>query len=304
MAAPRIICIGAAHVDIHARALAPIVEGSSNPVRTTQTRGGVACNVAVWLAHIGATVSLISRVGNDAAGDAVMRELDALGIDHSGLTRSTTCPTASYTAALDPTGDLHVGLADMAIYDEITPTMVDLALETTEPADAWFIDTNLPTDVIHHIANRAPASVLLAGDTVSAAKAPRVRAACPRLGLLITNDAEVAAILDDTEMRNFTAGLRDMGLDRTLIGRAEDGIRVMDQAGESDHPSMASTIVDVTGAGDALAAGALYGIITGHPMDIAVRIGLAAAAWSVGSPKPVPDGVTIGALLDRASITR
>jgi pseudouridine kinase len=304
MAAPRIICMGAAHVDILARALAPIIEGSSNPVRTTQTRGGVACNVAVWLAHIGASVSLISRIGDDAAGDAVVAELDALGIDRSGLSRSATCPTASYTAALDPAGDLHIGLADMAIYDEITPTMVDLALETTDPADAWFIDTNLPTDVIRHIANRAPASVILAGDTVSAAKASRIRAACPRLDLLVTNDAEMAAILDDTEARNFIADLRDMGPDRVLIGRAEDGVKVMDQASESDHPSMASTITDVTGAGDALAAGALYGITTGYPMDIAVRIGLAAAAWSVGSPTPVPVGVTIGALLDRASITR
>src|SRR4051794_28562466 len=125
-----IACIGAAHVDRRAHALGPVVPGSSNPVRIGTASGGVARNVAENLARLGCAVSLVSRVGSDPEGAALRAGLADLGIDIAGLARSDTASTASYTALLDPSGELVVGLADMAIYDELTPA----ALEPLLPA--------------------------------------------------------------------------------------------------------------------------------------------------------------------------
>lgn len=301
---PRIVCFGAAHVDIRARALDPIVDGTSNPVKTSRARGGVAGNVAAWLARLGNDVALVSRLGHDLAGDTVLGELIEFGVECSGVSRSRGAPTASYTAALEPSGDLRLGLADTAIYDEITPAIVDRALERIGLAEIWFLDANLPKAVIRHLATHAPGSTLLAADTVSVAKAPRLRVAHPRLDLLVTNASEVEAVLGPSLEPDPAASLSAIGLDHVIIGRAQEGARVVDREGARDHASLASRLVDVTGAGDALAAGVLHGILTERPMAEAIRMGLAAAAVAVESDTPLPATINHAALLDRAAIRR
>ena len=53
-------------------------------------------------------------------------------------------PTANHPTALDPGGEVHAGLLDMAIYYELTPDRIDAALPELRHAYAWFVDTDLP----------------------------------------------------------------------------------------------------------------------------------------------------------------
>jgi pseudouridine kinase len=300
--APRVICFGAAHVDIHARALRPIVDGTSNPVEASRTRGGVAGNVATWLASLGCETNLVTRLGRDVAGDGVIGELEALGIGLAGTSRSNATATASYTAALDPTGELHVGLADMAVYDEITPDQVDTALTRLGGADAWFVDANLPEPTIAHLSNIIPEATLFAADTVSLSKSPRLRPALARLDILITNVAEVSSLLPSSTPETAATALRTLGSDHVLIGRGADGVLYGEQRGITAHPSAIARVIDVTGAGDALAAGMLFGMLSGRTTDETLRIALAAAALAVESPTPVPTRIDQTSLFARASI--
>src|SRR3954454_15657445 len=98
---PSVACIGAAHIDRKATASGPIVPGSSNPVTMRVSAGGVARNVAENLARLGLSVTMVSRVGSDREGDAVLDGLEESGIGLEFCTRSTTSPTATYTALLD-----------------------------------------------------------------------------------------------------------------------------------------------------------------------------------------------------------
>ena len=66
--AASIVCIGGANVDRKARLLAPFQLGTSHPVTTTQTAGGVARNVAENLGRLAQPVSLVSTVGDDRDG--------------------------------------------------------------------------------------------------------------------------------------------------------------------------------------------------------------------------------------------
>jgi len=49
------------------------------------------------------------------------------------------------------------------------------------------------------------------------------------------------------------------------------------------------TPVDATGAGDQFAAGFLYGISTGAPMDVAAKMGVLCAAEVIGHIGPRPE---------------
>ena len=297
----RVICFGAAHVDIRARGLAPLIEGSSNPVDVQRARGGVAGNVAGWLSALGHEVFLVTRVGDDADGAFVLSELTRLGVHCDAVTRDPGRPTATYTAAMEPNGELRLGLADMAIHDGFTPEQIDRALEIAGAAELWFLDANLPQDVIRHLGARVPTSTMLAADTVSVTKAPRILSACPRLDLLVANEAEAAAMLDREGAAAQSDTIQTLGIGRAIIGRGAGGVAILDHGRVYELAAFPSNVVDVTGGGDALAAGCLHGILKGVPMAGAARLGLATAAFTVESETPHPIGINAADLHASAS---
>jgi pseudouridine kinase len=104
----------------------------------------VARNVAINLASLGCRVLLCSRVGDDEAG----RQVRSQPVDTSLISISERRPTASYTAVLEPDGELVLGLADMDVYEELTPSVLLPALPTLREASLWFLDANLPAATI------------------------------------------------------------------------------------------------------------------------------------------------------------
>ena len=142
-----IACIGGAHIDRHGVLAGPLVLGTSNPGRVSSDFGGVARNVAENLARLGVPTSILSRVGDDESGRGVLAHLGQLGIDTSQVTISAASPTASYTAVLQSDGELVLGLADMQIYDEITPALIEPVLPRLRAYDFWFADANLPGEM-------------------------------------------------------------------------------------------------------------------------------------------------------------
>ncbi len=126
---PAITAIGAAHIDRIVRLDAPAVPGASNPGRTTSRAGGVIRNAAETAARLGVGVRLVTRVGADAEAARVRDSLSGLPVTFAPLAVRSDVPTASYTAVLDPRGDLVIGLADMAAYETITPAEVLAALD-------------------------------------------------------------------------------------------------------------------------------------------------------------------------------
>jgi len=141
----KMLCIGGAHLDRKAYALSAVVAGSSNPVRLSTGWGGVARNVAETLVRLGASAGLVSRLGADAEGDRLLAALGALGIDTGLIVRVPGESTASYTALIDPAGELVVGLADMAIYDGMDEAFFAPIKPSLAGHAAWFVDANLPT---------------------------------------------------------------------------------------------------------------------------------------------------------------
>jgi pseudouridine kinase len=272
---------GAIALDSRLTALLPLVGGTSNPVKGREAPGGVGRNVAVAMARLGCRVSLASRVGQDAAGTALLTELDGEGIDTQEVGRSCKAPTARYWAVLEPTGELALGLADMAVLDELEPAELEPAM--TLPAVAWFIDANLAEAAIEHLLDHPARPALVAVDTVSTAKARRLKGKLAKVDLLFTNTAEAEVLAGDAEPQRLLA----QGAKAVVIGAGAAGLVVADAGGVSRLAALAIQKVDVTGAGDALAAATLAARLAGLELKAAARIGrLAAAAVLEGSTFP------------------
>jgi pseudouridine kinase len=294
---PVIACIGGAHLDRRAILRAPLVLGTSNPGTVYTDFGGVARNVAQNLACLGCRVLLCSRVGDDEAG----RHVRAQPLDTSLVTVSDTCPTASYAAILENTGELIMGLADMDIYDEVTPAILAPALPRLREAALWFIDANLSGDTIDWLLVAA-GQIPVAVDAISVAKSHRLRPLLPRIRYFFCNLAQAGAIaaVGFTDPSEAAQSLRCLGAVAGIVSAGQQGIAVYDATAISTMSALPAVSRDVTGAGDALVSGTLYGLAQRLDLRSAARLGLAAAAITVESANSTASHLTAEALHARA----
>lgn len=77
------LCIGDLALDVVALLRTEITYGSDTQAHISTHGGGTGGNVATWLGANKVPVFLVTRVGKDTAGDALVRELDAFGVEHN-----------------------------------------------------------------------------------------------------------------------------------------------------------------------------------------------------------------------------
>ena len=294
--APSITVVGACHIDRKARAAAPFVEGASNPVALRSWPGGVARNVAENLVRLGATAALVSRLGADAEGSALRGSLDGLGVDTAGVTLSEAAPTAFHLIALQPDGEMLVAVADMRIYDEITPALLERLPAALWQADAVFADCNLPAATLAFLAGRCAGRRRFAVNGVSPAKALRLRPHLAACDLVFVNRHEAAALLDrpveGLDPAAAAAKLQAEGAGEVVMTLGGAGLCIAAEGEPFMLGSFKADLVDITGAGDALAAAYLDARLRGLDAGTAGRRALAAAALTVTCEESVSPALT------------
>jgi 2-dehydro-3-deoxygluconokinase len=92
MQEPDVVCLG--------ETMAMVTPSPTRPLAEAQTfalsQGGAESNVAVWLARLGYPVSWCSRLGEDALGRRVLAEVAAAGVDISLVELDGGAPTGVY----------------------------------------------------------------------------------------------------------------------------------------------------------------------------------------------------------------
>ncbi|MXQ14110.1 carbohydrate kinase family protein [Microvirga makkahensis] len=288
----QVTCIGGATVDRKYRAGKPVQLRTSNPVTSERSFGGVARNVAENIARLGVKSSLVSLLGRDEDGNAIRRDLMRLGIGTQHLATSGEHPTAEYVAILGPDGDLALGLADMAIFDSLSPSLLHQVWPET--SSSWvFADCNLPSPTLHDLLDLARRDArMLAIDAVSTLKVMRLPRDLNGVGLLFLNLDEAQAFLGhpSTSPRETATALLECGAARVVLTLGAGGLIAMDRTAFTSVASMPAKVVDATGAGDALIGGTLAALFRGQSLAEAVRTGTVAAALTVECPHSVrPD---------------
>jgi pseudouridine kinase len=300
--APRmqVMCIGGACVDRSYNVHGKIVFNSSNPAaRGDVVFGGVARNVAENLARLGIETALLTVTGNDRLGQAMFEELGAAGVDVS-LSKTIEGGTDEYAAIMEH-GELAVGAADMRAIESLTPADLDERWEQVARAPWLFIECNVPEAIMRACADRRSiARYNLAVDAVSAPKAHRLPERLDAIGVLFINEGEAQSYLGDM------GSTRDEELARLLLARGAQAVVLSSGArgvicarGDSFAriPAVQARRVSATGAGDALIAGTLRGLIAGQDLPAAVRTGANLAALTLESERSVRPDLT-PALLD------
>jgi pseudouridine kinase len=304
----RIVTIGGAVLDRKYVAAAGIVPATSNPVASLTSFGGVARNVTENLARLDVAVSFVSLTGDDDHGRAIAGQLKSLGVDVSQLSQLADARTAEYVAVLEPDGALHLGLADMAVFDRLLPAVIERAGAHIAGADWIFADCNTPAETLSLLRRRALSGrYRLAVDAVSTFKVKRLGADLAGLDLIFLNLDEARALLsliggevvvnaEEAARRLIAAGAGGV-----VLTQGEAGVIVADAHGLARVPSVPAHLVDATGAGDALIAGTLAGLVANPDMPLAeaTRTGTLTAALTIESTSSVRPDLSV-ALIDAA----
>ena len=288
-AAP-LLCMGGANIDRKLQTLARAHLRSSNPARQSETPGGVARNIAENLARLGLPVRLHTALGEDAAGRVLQQHAEALGISLQGsLLHQQQHPTGSYTAVLDADGELLVALAQMELIDALDPAWLARSAAQRSEATLWVADLNLRADTLAALCDEAlhrERPLLLVA--VSVRKMDRLPAELRGVRCLIANEDELAAAAGLASARHAQTRreawqrLRARGLQQLVVTAGARGAYFSRGATLQHLPALPVQVREVSGAGDAFAAGVCAALHRdADDLHSACRLGLQLAALTL-----------------------
>jgi pseudouridine kinase len=301
-----ILVIGAASIDTKGRAEKEIQSGTSTPGAIRVSVGGVGRNIAENLARLGEAVVLLTAVGDDDSGRRLLHQAAECGIDVSHVLVTASHRSAAYIAVFDRIGELVLSIDDMVINQElITPDFVYRRRRLFRDAKMIVLDANLSPATLRTIFGLASRYGLpVCADPTTASLAPRLRRWLGRLKLIAPNAAEAEALCGlrvvDRESALVAAHkLQSLGVEIAIVTLGATGL-VYSTSHESGHvPAVECEPVDLTGAGDALTAALVFGLLHEFPIDDAVRLGVSAAALTLECRETVCPGLSLERLYDQ-----
>lgn len=252
-------------------------------------------NIAMTLRRFGMAPTLLSAVGRDPAGDALMADADRLGLNTSLVYRSDDLPTDQYMAVEGANGVI-AAIADAhsleAAGAKILAPLLDgrLGDETTPYSGPIAVDGNLTEMLLADIAGNpafAAADVRIA--PASPGKAERL------LPILAMRNATLYVNLEEAGLlchRTFSTApeaanaLRETGAGNVLVtdGGRSAAHATADETLTAEPPQV--LVTRVTGAGDTFMAAHIAAEARGEDKHTALQTALKSAAAYVSGDVP------------------
>ena len=291
--------------------------------------GGSACNLAINVRHLDPSfpVSTIGLIGDDPDGRILIEEADNAGVERSGLIileGGRTPHTDAFTSAVSGRRT-HFYLSGVA--EELTPDHFDFSQDRARilhlglPGVHKQLDAAVGNDANGWVTvlKKAKAAGLATNMELCSIPAQKiaelVNPCLAHLDFLVVNDFEINAIAGTSlDLNKEADALKCINAARIVLDRGSielivvhfpsGAIAVTKDGAELRVPSVAipdNEILGTNGAGDAFAAGILYGLHEDWPLAAIINLAHAAAAASVRSLGTTDAGVSWQECLKLAS---
>jgi ribokinase len=265
-------------------------------------RGGKGYNQAVALARLGADVTMIGAVGDDANGHDFLAALQREGVDTSRMVVLPTSQTSVAVPMVTPDGDVAFVAAPAANRMLRPEHLGDL-----DKFDILLVQGEVPSET-----SLAAARMVRANSGLVMLNPAPVHDMTPALleaaSIVTPNEVEAYALngrqraaADDVLELARSLATHDRTAVVTLGARGAVYARG-DDAGAVSPPTI--TPLDATAAGDSFCAALAVALIEGNPLSEAVRFACAAGAFATtirGAEPSIPTRVQVERLLQSAS---
>ena len=147
---PRIGVVGSSNVDLVTYVDRMPVWGETIAApRFEMSHGGKGANQAVAAAKLGADVVMVSKVGDDALGDGVMRNFEATNVTTSRVERVAGQSTGTATILVDNKSGDNCILIVKGANGEVTPDDVERAGDDLGTCDLILTQLEVPLETVY-----------------------------------------------------------------------------------------------------------------------------------------------------------
>ncbi|MFZ4065945.1 MAG: adenosine kinase [Phenylobacterium sp.] len=274
-----------------------------------ETSGGSAANTVAGLASLGARTAFLGKVANDPLGEVFTHDLRAIGAHFPSLPLQGGPATARCLVNVTPDGQrtmcTYLGASVEFTDADIDPAVIEAAqivylegyLFDAEPARKAFAKAA----GLARASGRRIALTLSDGFVVERYRAALLGFISAQVDILFANEAEALALFETEDLAVAIDGLRARTR-LSAVTRSEKGSLLI---GDGEVASILARpvekIVDTTGAGDQYAAGVMYGLAAGRPLEVCGHLGALAAAEVISHYGPRPQ-VSLRELADREGL--
>lgn len=246
--------------------------------------GGKGANQAVAAGRLGADISLIACVGDDAFGKNSITSFEVDGIHTDGVTMMPDTPTGVAIIYVNAEGENTIGISPEA-NARLLPEIVEPHLGLLEEADALLMQLETPLITIELMAKIAH----LAGKRVILNPAPAhplPDSLLAHVTMITPNETETEvltgiAVNTEDDARKAAAVFHEKGVEQVVITLGSKGAFISDSSGMRILEGFVVRPVDTTAAGDVFNGALVTALLEGKEMNDAVRFAHGAAAIAV-----------------------
>ncbi|MBU6401441.1 MAG: ribokinase [Verrucomicrobia bacterium] len=273
--------------------------------------GGKGANQACAAARLGASVSMIGRIGRDAHGQLLLRSLASAGANVEGVQRDPRVPTGVASILTNAAGENQIIIVPGA-NGVLRPHHLRPAHRLITSARVLLLQLEIPlavTAAAAQFARRAGTLVVL--DPAPARRLPDRLLAC--VDYLTPNETELAILTGCTsrrcslrEVERLARGLCRHGPKNVIVKLGGRGALLVSPDRTRHWPAFPVKAVDTTAAGDAFNGAFAWALAAGQSEAEAGRLAAAAAACSVthaGAQPSMPSMLEVQRLLRRFART-
>jgi len=279
-----------------------------DPASFVLTPAGAESNVAIGMAHLGCRVRWVSRLGDDPLGHLLARSIEAAGVDvavefdlarQTGVLVKHITETAtrvdyyrSQSAAreLNPRDLKNSGSARIWHVTGITPALSESALQLVDAVVSKRRSGYQRVSFDINLRPRLWPSESAAIETL----VPLARLA----DVIFVGDDEAETLFGTSNPIEVAAHLLRRPNQELVLKHGAAGATVIANDCEEFEPALPTSVVDVTGAGDAFASGFLAGTCWDWPARARLRLGHFMASRTIASIEDVPPPFAAGELED------
>ncbi|MGI6368530.1 MAG: ribokinase [Anaerolineae bacterium] len=263
--------------------------------------GGKGANQAAAAARLGAHVTMLGRVGQDAFGDAMVENMLIQGVETGYILRDRREPSGIALIQIQDDGDNSIVVAPGA-NGRVSTEDVDRAVDLIWGASFLVTQFEVPLPTVHHAIGVAASK----GVPVILNPAPAYAVDADWLTgvyCLVVNETEAETltglpVTSLAEARTAGIELQAMGVPVVIVTLGAQGALLVADGKPLHVPARQVDVVDTTAAGDAFIGGLVASLDRGMDLRDAVHYATCAGSLAttvLGAQTSLPDKAAVDA---------
>lgn len=297
--------IGGNNLDILGIPDNKLLSYNSNNGKIYYTLGGAGRNIAFALTKLNVPTYFITVYGNDLNGENFIRNCVENNMDISCCERIDNIHTSSFMYIDNSQGIKTIGINDMEIYNQMTPSFLSKYLEKINSSQYCILDANIPEESFTYIYDHVTIPIVV--KTTSINKNIRILQKNMNIFVLVTTPRELKILLNHygqkfTNIKNAMKYLLTKNIYHIVVYSVNDGLYLKSQNQQIHIKKIPQDIINNNGCIATLTSVIIWGLQKNLTWNKIMHYGYTAIQISSQSKHPISSKLNVENLVEQERI--